>query len=228
MHHVPYTHVLHDGKTVVQYIYDAHYEGAATAQTYAPRWQTLHGLIDDDRYSEILKLFTYQAGHAIVWRDAVTKWFQKQSGIPDKQGRVGKYPDRIEAENMTAEGYTTLDVTPWETASNSKAVVCNQSTACTLTTVLDKPAGTYNITIQYFDLWSGKSHFVLELNHHSIGNWIADDILPPARPDLHADGETSTRITFPNIALNPGDILTLHGTPDNTEPAPVDYIEITK
>ncbi len=34
MHHVPYTHVLHDGKTVVQYVYDAHYEGAATAQTY--------------------------------------------------------------------------------------------------------------------------------------------------------------------------------------------------
>ena len=29
MHHVPYTHVLHDGKTVIQYIYDSHYEGAA-------------------------------------------------------------------------------------------------------------------------------------------------------------------------------------------------------
>ncbi len=72
MHHVPYTHVLHDGKTVVQYVYDAHYEGAAAAQTYGPRWQTLHGLIDDERYNETLKLFTYQTGHAIVWRDAVT------------------------------------------------------------------------------------------------------------------------------------------------------------
>jgi alpha-glucuronidase len=228
MHHVPYTHVLHDGKTVVQYIYDAHYEGAATAQTYAPRWQTLHGLVDDDRYNEVLRLFTYQAGHAIVWRDAITKWFKKESSIPDKQGRVGNYPDRIEAENMTAEGYTTIDVTPWETASNSKAVVCNQPTGCTLITVLDKPAGTYNITVQYFDLWFGKSHFVLELNHRPIGNWVADDILPPARPDLHADGETSTRVTFPDIALKPGDSLTLHGIPDNTEPAPVDYIEITR
>jgi len=228
MHHVPYTHVLHDGKTVVQYIYDTHYEGAATAQTYAPRWQTLQGLIDDDRYNEVLKLFTYQAGHAIVWRDAVTKWFQKESSIPDKQRRVGNYPDRIEAENMNAEGYTTIDVTPWETASNSKAVVCKQPTGCTLTTMLDKPAGTYNITVQYFDFWSGNSHFALELNHRPIGNWIADDTLPPARPDLHPDGETSTRITFPNIALKPGDTLTLHGTPDNTEPAPVDYIEITK
>ena len=228
MHHVPYTHVLHDGKTVVQYVYDAHYEGAATTQTYAPRWQTLKGLVDDDRYDETLKLFTYQAGHAIVWRDAVTKWFQKESGIPDKQGRVGNYPNRIEAENMTAAGYTPVDVKPWETASNSKAAVCNQPSGCTLTTKLDKPAGTYNITVQYFDYWSGKSHFTLDLNNQPIGHWIADDTLPPARQDLHPDGETSTRITFPGITLKPGDTLTLHGVPDNTEPAPVDYIEITK
>jgi alpha-glucuronidase len=227
MHHVPYTHVLHDGKTVAQYVYDAHYEGAATAQTYAPRWQTLKGLVDDDRYQETLKLFTYQAGHAIVWRDAVTKWFEKESGIPDKENRVGNYPNRIEAENMTAEGYTPIDVKPWETASNSKAAACNQPTGCTLTTTLDKPDGTYNITVQYFDFWSGKSHFTLDLNHQPIGNWIADDTLPPARADLHPDGETSTRITFPNIPLKPGDTLTLHGTPDNTEPAPVDYIEIS-
>jgi alpha-glucuronidase len=228
MHHVPYTYVLHDGKTVVQHIYDTHYEGAATAQTYAPRWQTLHGRVDDDRYNEVLKLFTYQAGHAIVWRDAVTRWFQKQSGIPDKQGRVGNYPNRIEAENMTAEGYTPIDVKPWETASNSKAVVCNQATGCTLTTTLNKPAGSYNIIVQYFDFWSGKSHFTLDLNHKPIGTWIADDTLPPARAENEPNGDTSTRITFPNITLKPGDTLTLHGTPDNSEPAPVDYIEISR
>jgi alpha-glucuronidase len=228
MHHVPYSHVLHDGKTVVQYVYDAHYEGVATAQTYAPRWQTLKGLIDKDRYNETLKLFTYQAGHAIVWRDAVTRWFEKESNIPDKENRVGNYPNRIEAEDMTAEGYTPIDVKPWETASNSKAAVCNQPTGCTLTTTLDKPAGTYNIIVQYFDYWTGKSHFTLDLNGKPIGNWVAADTLPPARIDLHPDGETSTRITFPNITLKLGDTLTLHGTPDNTEPAPVDYIEITK
>ncbi len=129
---------------------------------------------------------------------------------------------------MTAEGYTPIDVKPWETASNSRAAVCNQPTGCTLTTTLNKPAGTYNITVQYFDYWSGKSHFTLELNHKPIGTWIADDTLPPARAENQPNGDTSTRITFPNITLKPGDTLTLHGTPDNTEPAPVDYIEITK
>jgi alpha-glucuronidase len=228
MHHVPYTHVLHDGKTVAQYVYDAHYEGAATAQTYPSRWKTLKGLVDDERYEQTLKLFTYQSVHAIVWRDAVTRWFQKESSVPDKQGRVGNYPNRIEAENMTAGGYTPIDIKPWESASNSKAVVCDQPTGCTLTTTLDKPAGTYNITVQYFDYWSGKSKFSLDLNGQPIGTWIADDTLPPARAENQPNGDTSSRITFPNITLKPGDTLTLHGTPDNTEPAPVDYIEITK
>src|SRR5277367_5698349 len=97
MHHVPYDHVLHDGKTVVQHMYDSHYAGAAAAATYAPRWRQLEGLIDNQRYNETLSLFEYQAGHAIVWRDAVNQWFERISGIPDKQGRVGHDPNRIEA-----------------------------------------------------------------------------------------------------------------------------------
>jgi alpha-glucuronidase len=227
MHHVPYDHRLHDGKTVVQYVYDAHYAGAAAAATYGPRWQQLHGFIDDERYQQILTLFTYQAGHAIVWRDAVTRWFQHISGIPDQLGRVGNYPSRIEAENMTADGYKTVDVTPWETASNSKAVVCDRATACTLTAKLDRPAGAYNIAVEYFDYWHGVSSFELQLNGKPVGHWTADNTLPPVHIDLHPDGETSTRITFNHVQIQPGDTLTLRGTPDGDEPAPVDYIEIT-
>src|SRR6202522_868303 len=66
MHHVPYDYVLHSGKTVVQHVDDSHYAGAATAATYAARWQRLRGLVDDERYNQTLNLFTYQAGHAIV------------------------------------------------------------------------------------------------------------------------------------------------------------------
>ena len=227
MHHVPYTYVLHDGKTVIQHIYDAHYQGAATTQTYAPRWETLHGLVDEERYEQVLQLFTYQAGHAIVWREAVTKWFHNISGIPDSHGRVGNYPNRIEAENMTAAGYTPVDVHPWETASNGKAAICNRHSTCTLSTTVDKTPGSYSIAVQYFDYWSCKSHFELLVNGRTFGHWVADDTLPPAAPDLHPDGETSTRITFPDVYLKPGDTVTLRGTPDGSEPAPLDYIEIT-
>ena len=43
MHHVPYTYVLHDGKTVIQYIYDSHYDGAEAVEEYVRDWQPLDG-----------------------------------------------------------------------------------------------------------------------------------------------------------------------------------------
>ena len=33
-HHVPYTYKLHSGKTVIQHIYDSHYQGAAQAAQF--------------------------------------------------------------------------------------------------------------------------------------------------------------------------------------------------
>ncbi|NYF81126.1 alpha-glucuronidase family glycosyl hydrolase [Granulicella arctica] len=228
MHHVPYNYVLHNGKTVVQHVYDSHYKGAATVATYAPRWEQLQGLIDEERYEKTLKLFMYQAGHAIVWRDAVSEWFLRMSGIADTRGRVGHYPNRIEAESMQADGYTSVDVTPWETASGGKAVVCNRAAACTLTVKLDRPVGSYKMAVQYFDLRVGDAQYELLLDGKPIAHWIADDILPPAVVDTQLDGSTSTRFTVSGIALKPGDTLMLRGTPNNGEPAPVDYIEIMK
>jgi alpha-glucuronidase len=46
MHHVPYTYKLHSGKTVIQHIYDAHYEGAQAAARYVDQWKTLKDAID--------------------------------------------------------------------------------------------------------------------------------------------------------------------------------------
>jgi alpha-glucuronidase len=223
MHHVPYTHLLHSGKTVIENTYDAHYEGAETAATYAPEWMKLKGLFDEERYQQTLDLFEYQAGHAIVWRDAVNEWFLKMSGIPDSRGRVGHYPNRIEAESMQAEGYKPVDVVPWETASGGKAVVCGDAAGCSLTVRLDRPTGNYTIAVQYFDLNSGSSSYELLLNDEPVAGWKADRSLPSSKPD----GHTSTRFTLPGVHLKTGDTLTLRGTPDGKEPAPVDYIEIT-
>jgi alpha-glucuronidase len=213
-HHVPYDHKLHSGKTLIQSIYDTHYQSAREAGEYVPRWMTLKGRIDDDRYQQVLALFTFQAGHAIVWRDAIDDWFYKTSQIPDAQGRVGHHPGRIEAESMTSTGYEPTDVTPWETASAGKAVVCRQSSGCSLRTVLNEPSGSYNIAVQYFDTWRGTSKFELLVNGNSIAIWSADNTLPPAQFDPHPDGQTSTRYTAHDIPLKPGDELVLRGIPD--------------
>ena len=88
-HHVPYTYVLHSGKTVIQYIYDSHYEGAERAHGFIARWQTLAGHVDEQRYKDILSRFEFQADEALKWRDVICAWAYRMSGIPDRNGRIG-------------------------------------------------------------------------------------------------------------------------------------------
>jgi len=88
-HHVPYAYKLHSGKTVIQHIYDSHYEGAQQAHEFVARWKAEEGRVDPERYRDILKRFEYQAEEAVVWRDAISNWIYQLSGIPDGKGRVG-------------------------------------------------------------------------------------------------------------------------------------------
>jgi alpha-glucuronidase len=88
-HHVPYNYVLHSGKTVVQHVYDSHYEGTDRVAESVSQWKTLRGHVDDERYGDILARLEYQAGQAAVWRDVICDWFYGLSGIEDAKGRVG-------------------------------------------------------------------------------------------------------------------------------------------
>jgi len=223
MHHVPYTYKLHTGKTVIQTIYDLHYQGAQEGALQVQEWKTLDGLIDEQRYEKILGLLEYQAGHAIVWRDAINRWFAQMSGMPDAEGRVDHDPNRITASQMQLDGYTPVEVNPWETASGGKAYVCSERTACTAAAHLNRPAGWYNVAVQYFDYMRGNSTFHLLLNQQTSATWTADNTLPGEAPN----GDTSTRYTLQGVPLRPGDVLTVEGHPKDGEPAPIDYIEIT-
>jgi alpha-glucuronidase len=222
MHHVLYTYKLHSGKTVIQHIYDSHYEGAAAAANLILQWQTLHGRIDEERYSDVLQRLTYQAGHAIVWRDAICEWFLKTSGIPDEKSRAGHHPNRVEAESMQLDGYAPVDVTPWETASGGKAVDCDRAAGCSAAFTFPRAAGRYAIAMQYFDTDNGAAHFRLLVNGKQIDSWAADDDLPSAK----MNGHTSTRHTTPGVALHTGDTIRIEGLPDQGDKAGLDYVEI--
>lgn len=87
-HHVPYTHVLHSGKTVIQHIYDTHFEGAAQAEELANLWRSLEGKIDASIYDKVAALQEEQAEHAKEWRDMINTYFYRKSGINDEQGRT--------------------------------------------------------------------------------------------------------------------------------------------
>jgi alpha-glucuronidase len=223
-HHVPYTLKLHSGETVIQHIYDSHYEGAEQAHEYVRQWKSLQGHVDTERYAFVLKKLEYQAGHAVVWRDAVCNWFLRTSGIPDVKGGVGHYPNRIEAESMQLQGYVPVEVQPPETASGGKAITCQTpGQSCAAKFQFNHRAGQYDLGVQYFDQNNGEAKFRVFGGDRLLDEWLADDNLPSAK----LGGDTSTRRQINNVALRTGDEIRIEGTPDGGESAALDYIEIT-
>jgi alpha-glucuronidase len=221
-HHVPYTYKLHDGKTVIQYIYDSHYEGAEAAARLGAEWATLEGKIDPKIYDEMRERLEYQAGHAIVWRDAIVQYFLKMSGIADDKGRAGHYPGRLEAEDAKLTGYKVIDVKPWEDASGGKAVSCDAAN-CTAEWIYQGKPGRYDIAVQYFDLQGGDAKFLFNVNEHERAQWVADAKLPSRTPH----GDNSTRYVVRGVDLKTGDMLRVEGKPNKDDPAALDYIEVT-
>ncbi|HUV70465.1 MAG TPA: alpha-glucuronidase family glycosyl hydrolase [Terracidiphilus sp.] len=222
-HHVPYTYKLHSGDTVIQYVYDSHYKGAQEAAELGKEWATLKGHVDPALFSDVAARLQYQAGHAIVWRDAIVQYFLKQSGIPDDKGRAGHYPGRLEAEDAKLDGYAVIDVRPWEDASRGKAVSCADAKGCSAEWTWKGAAGRFNIAVQYFDLQGGAAKFALSVNGNQMAAWTADALLPSRRPN----GDNSTRYTARGVHLKPGDMLRVEGVPDGKDAAALDYVEVT-
>jgi len=222
-HHVPYTLPLHSGKTVIQHIYDSHYEGAELAADFAWRWNSLKGRIDDERYADVLARLEYQAGHAIVWRDAICNWFLRASGIPDAKGRVGHHPNRVEAEAMQLQGYVPVEVTPWENSSGGKAIECVQPQGCTASFRFTNNSGLYDLDIEYFDLDNGESRYRVFAGTQFVDEWTANGHLPTTK----LGGDSSTRRQIRRVALRPGDEIRIEGIPGGGERAPLDYVEIS-
>jgi alpha-glucuronidase len=219
MHHVPYTYKLHSGKTVIQSIYDSHYEGADAVEKYVRDWKSLKGRVDERRYQEVLSQLEYQAGQAQEWRDAVVTYFARMSRIPDAAPRAN--PFRMEAESMKLDGYAVRDVTPFEDASGGKSVECGAA-RCTATFEYHSVAAYATIRVRYFDQNNGVSHFRLWVGDQLVDEWTADDRVPSAR----VDSSSSARRSTSGIALRPGDVIRIEGVPDGREVAALDYVEV--
>ncbi len=87
-HHVPYTHRLKSGETVIQHIYNTHFEGVKDVEFYRESWLQLEGKIDDERFQKVLKRLNEQVEHAKEWRDVINTYFYRKSGINDEKNRI--------------------------------------------------------------------------------------------------------------------------------------------
>jgi alpha-glucuronidase len=221
-HHVPFGHMLHSGKTVIQHIYDSHYEGAAQAAGFVSQWRRLSHAIDPERYAAVLAKLEYQAGHAVVWRDAINSWFQWVSGIPDANASQRRLPARIEAESMTLDRFSIGEITPWETASGGLAVSCRSGGTCAADYTYTGTAGRFDLAIQYFDENDGASRFTFAIDGRDVDSWTADGDFLSAAPN----GHTSIRRTIRGIDLKAGTKLQIRVMPNGPEGGVLDYIEI--
>ena len=86
-HHLPYQHRLRSGKTIIQHIYDSHFEGVEEVEEMIRLWKELEGKIEERIYQNVSERFVRQLENAREWRDQVNSYFYRKCGIADEKGR---------------------------------------------------------------------------------------------------------------------------------------------
>ena len=87
-HYVPYTYVLKTGKTLIQHIYDTHFEGVEEVQEMQRQWAGLEHKIPDRAFQCVAERLERQLQNAKEWRDRINTYFYRKCGIGDEKGRT--------------------------------------------------------------------------------------------------------------------------------------------
>ncbi|MCR4647723.1 MAG: alpha-glucuronidase [Lachnospiraceae bacterium] len=86
-HRMPYNYILRSGKTIIQHIYDTHFEGAEDVEYMSGLWNTLKGLVNEDVFERVTARFEHQLMHSKEWRDVINSYFYRKTLIEDEKGR---------------------------------------------------------------------------------------------------------------------------------------------
>ena len=86
-HRLPFDYRMKDGRTLLQRIYDDHFEGFEEAQAMADAWDSLQGMVDEDVFARVQERFRMQLHSAAQWRDVINSWLYRLTLIPDEKGR---------------------------------------------------------------------------------------------------------------------------------------------
>jgi alpha-glucuronidase len=86
-HRLPYSYRLKSGETIVQHIYNTHFNGVEQAAQLREKWFSLRNKIDEERFTRVLRRLEEQLAHAAEWRDVINSYFYRKTGVPDELGR---------------------------------------------------------------------------------------------------------------------------------------------
>ncbi|MFA9379574.1 MAG: alpha-glucuronidase, partial [Acetanaerobacterium sp.] len=85
---LPYTYVLKSGKTLLQHIYDTHFEGVEDVEGFISLWASLEGLLPAETFDSVRERLARQLENAKEWRDVINTYFYRFTGTPDEKGRL--------------------------------------------------------------------------------------------------------------------------------------------
>jgi alpha-glucuronidase len=81
-HHVPWNYRLRSGRNLWAEMALHYQRGVDWVRTARTQWDTLKGVIDDERHEAVAKKLAIQERDAVVWRDACLLYFQTFSKRP--------------------------------------------------------------------------------------------------------------------------------------------------
>ena len=86
-HRLRYDFIMKNGKTLLQNIYDTHFEGYDEVVEMKEKWLTLKNTLEKEVFESVLSRFERQILNAREWRDQINTYFWRKTGIPDSKGR---------------------------------------------------------------------------------------------------------------------------------------------
>jgi alpha-glucuronidase len=99
-HHVPWSYKMKSSKTLWEELCFKYYSGVDSVRKMRKTWDSLAGMIDDERFSHVQALLKIQEKEAAWWRNACLLYFQTFSKMP--------IPAKYEKPDKTLEYYMQL------------------------------------------------------------------------------------------------------------------------
>lgn len=85
-HHVPWNYKMKSGLTLWQELCQHYYQGVDEVREMIKTWDSLAGMIDEQRFKHVQTYLKIQEKEACLWRDACVLYFQSFSGMPVPEG----------------------------------------------------------------------------------------------------------------------------------------------
>ena len=131
-----------------------------------------------------------------------------------------------EAEKMALKGGYAVEANAAASGGQLIRRLDSGGYAATASTEYTGAAGTYEITVSYFDESDGVSSLAFLVNGEILDQWLAEEDPVCSNCDSPGASTLRTRVVASELGLQPGDEITLQGTGEHYEYARFDKLTV--